>query len=119
MGALFYRALTGQVPFAADTPANAAAIGQLAPEVPSLLAYLVESLIDPDPAQRPSAPSRVAKSLRVFLASEEETQHGHPEDHLAPHHVPVSAPAPEEAVPEHESAAAPVAAAGQSVGGAR
>jgi hypothetical protein len=117
LGVLFYRALTGQLPFAADTPGRAVSVSQLAPEVPSLLAHLVESLIDPDPAQRPTAPSRVAKSLRVFLSSEEEAQHGHPEDHLPPPHaVPDSVPAPEGAVAGQESLAAPAGAAGQSAG---
>jgi hypothetical protein len=117
LGVLFYRALTGQPPFGAEATGRATPVGQLAPEVPSMLAHLVESLIDPDPAQRPGAPSFVAKSLRVFLASEEEAQHNHPEDHLAPQQAaPVSAPAPEAAVAEHGNPAAPAAAAGQPAG---
>jgi serine/threonine protein kinase len=116
LGVLFYRALTGQLPFPSDTAPEAAPrarpISELAPDVPPILAHLVEPLIDPDPAQRPAAASRVAKSLRVFLASEEETQHGHPEDNLVPQHAPVSAPAQEGAVSAQASAAAPAAAAG-------
>ena len=62
-----------------------------------MLAHLVESLLDPDPAQRPSSAARVAKSLRVFLASEEEAHQSMPEEQLVPSSpVPVSAAAPPE-----------------------
>ncbi len=95
LGSVFYRSLTGQSPFAADAPAGAALravpLRQLAPDVPDMLASFVESLIDPDPAQRPSTAARAAKSLRVLLAHEEESRNVQPEEHLA-HLRPAPAP---------------------------
>jgi hypothetical protein len=113
LGSTFYRSLTGQLPFPPEAIEagilRATPIRQLAPEVPELLAQLVESMIDTDPAQRPRGAAQAAKSLRVFLASEEETAPSPPEEQLAPHPVaPVSTPAAEETADE---AAGPEAAA--------
>ncbi|HEY7326152.1 MAG TPA: hypothetical protein VH592_00825 [Gemmataceae bacterium] len=103
LGATFYRCLTGQIPFPAETTGatatHAMPIRQLAPEVPEMLAQLVESMIDPEPLQRPRGAAQAAKSLRVLLASEEEAAAGQHEEELVPHPVapaPVPAPEPEE-----------------------
>jgi serine/threonine protein kinase len=86
LGISFYRSLTGQMPFPAESAApamhRATPIRQIAPEVPELLAQTVESMLDANAANRPASAARVAKSLRVFLASEEETHRSPPEDHL-------------------------------------
>jgi hypothetical protein len=108
LGIAFYRSLTGHAPFASVPPAGAVPravpISQLAPDVPAMLAQLVESMIDPDPSQRPRGAAQVAKSLRVFLASEEDTQQGQPEDALAPVR-PAPVPAVEEMAPAEDEAA--------------
>jgi serine/threonine-protein kinase len=101
----FYRSLTGQLPFPTESAAasgyRATPIRQLAPDVPELLAQLVESMIDPNAAQRPASAARAAKSLRVFLASEEEAEPSHPEEHLVPHaHALAPAPAAEDTAEE-------------------
>jgi len=101
LGITFYHSLTGQLPFPPDAIEagilRATPIRQLAPDVPELLAQLVESMIETDPAQRPRSAAQAAKSLRVFLASEEETAPSPPEEQLVPHSAaPVSASAPEE-----------------------
>ncbi len=101
LGIAFYRSLTGQLPFPAESAVvvgqRATPIRQLAPDVPELLAQLVESMIDADAAQRPRGAAHAAKSLRVFLASEEESHHSQPEEHLIAHSAaPVAVPTPEE-----------------------
>lgn len=104
LGDTFYRTLTGQLPFPAESAAagmhRATPIRQLAPDVPEFLAQLVESMIDANAVQRPASAARAAKSLRVFLASEEETHQSQPEEHLVPHpHAIVPAPEAEEPAP--------------------
>jgi hypothetical protein len=114
LGIAFYRSLTGQAPFASLPPAGpiprAASISQVAPDVPAMLAQVVESLIDPDPAQRPRGAAQAAKSLRVFLASEEDAQHSQPEEALAPVHA---APTPAAEEQEDEEAATGAEARGE------
>ena len=104
LGISFYRSLTGQLPFPAESAEaglqRATPIRQLAPDVPELLAQLAESMIDPSEVQRPASAARTAKSLRVFLASEEETNQSRPEEHLVPQpQAVVPAPEPEETAP--------------------
>ncbi len=103
LGCTFYHALTGQPPYSPllmmEMAPRPTPIRQLAPDVPELLAQLVESMIDTDPAQRPRGAAQAAKSLRVFLAAEEETTPAQPEEELVPHpvaHAPAPAPEPEE-----------------------
>ncbi|HEY7157604.1 MAG TPA: hypothetical protein VH575_26850 [Gemmataceae bacterium] len=108
LGVVFYRSLTGQAPFAADALSQPTPIRQLAPDVPDMLAQLVESLLDAYPSQRPSGAARVAKSLRVFLASEEKPQRDNPEEHLVAHTpAHVAARIEEEAKAEEETASPP------------
>lgn len=119
LGCTFYHSLTGQPAYSPllmrEMAPRPTPLRQLAPDVPELLAQLVESMVDPDPAQRPRGAAQAAKSLRVFLASEEETAATHLEEELVPHPV-AHAPAPE---PETASAAvsAESAAEGPPVGG--
>ncbi|MHB1426441.1 MAG: serine/threonine protein kinase [Gemmataceae bacterium] len=94
LGITFYRSLTGQFPYSPDLAPGSVRvtpIRRLAPEVPELLAELVESMIDSDPNQRPRGAAQAAKSLRVLLASEEEVQHSQPEDQIVPHPASPSA----------------------------
>jgi serine/threonine protein kinase len=102
LGCTFYHSLTGQPPYSpileAELAPRATPIRQLAPDVPELLAQLVESMIDTNPAQRPRGAAQAAKSLRVLLASEEETTPSQPEEELVPHPIaPAAAPEPEPA----------------------
>lgn len=99
LGVTFYRSLTGQFPFSQESAGSglrrAVPIRQLAPDVPDLLVQLVESMIDPEPAHRPAGAAQAAKSLRVFLSSEEEMRPVSPEEQLVPHaaaHAAAAAP---------------------------
>jgi serine/threonine-protein kinase len=108
LGVVFYRSLTGQAPFAADALSQPTPIRQLAPDVPDMLAQLVESLLDAYPSQRPSGAAQAAKRLRVFLASEEKPQRDNPEEHLVAHTpAHVAARNEEEANAEEETANPP------------
>ena len=98
LGEVLYRCITGQEPYkSARLGRAAAAVRQAAPEVPHMLADLVDRLIDPVPANRPRSAAAVAKSLRVFLRTEEEEKQARVEEKLV---VPVpSAPAASSAPP--------------------
>jgi hypothetical protein len=101
LGCTFYHSLTGQPPYSPllmmELAPRPTPIRQLAPDVPEMLAQLVESMVDTDPAQRPRGAAQAAKSLRVLLASEEETAAAPPEEELVPQPAaPVPPPAPEE-----------------------
>jgi serine/threonine protein kinase len=101
LGITCYRTVTGQLPFARE-PAEgpfqrATPIRQVAPEVPEMLAQLVESLLDSESGQRPPTAAHAAKRLRIFLASEEEAQAGPPEERLVRHEpAPIPVPEPDE-----------------------
>lgn len=116
LGGSFYRSLTGQLPFLAESAAagahRATPIHQAAPDVPELLAQFVESMIDASPAHRPASAAQAAKGLRVFLASEEEARHSPPEEQLVPHPHAAAAPQPEEIEPASEPAEEQRAAGG-------
>jgi hypothetical protein len=117
LGCTLYHCLTGQPAYSPllmlEMAPRPTPIRQLAPDVPELLAQLVESMIDTDPAQRPRGAAQAAKSLRVFLAAEEETAPVHPEEELVPHPVaPAPAPEPEEAVVSGSTAEKQPAAGG-------
>jgi eukaryotic-like serine/threonine-protein kinase len=76
LGCVFYRCVTGKAPYAEQQlphPSQPATpVGKLAPEVPEMLCQIIEQMIDPVAANRPQKAAHVAKSLRVFLAAEEE-----------------------------------------------
>lgn len=56
-----------------------------------MLAELIDSMIDPVAANRPKSAAAVAKSLRVFLKTEEEDRQTRTDDKIA---VPVQSPPP-------------------------
>jgi serine/threonine protein kinase len=82
LGAVFYRMLTGTLPFkgtdvmsqlmslAADTPRP---VREKSPEVPSFLADLVIQLLAKDPNQRPASARAVADALTAFEAGSART----------------------------------------------
>jgi serine/threonine protein kinase len=76
LGCVFYRCVTGQAPFAErELPkptGPARAIREIDPDIPEMLAAIIEQMIDPDPSKRQEKAANVAKSLRVFLAAEEQ-----------------------------------------------
>src|SRR5262249_27451619 len=76
VGSGFYRSVTGHDPYAAgESPRpgqDPLAVRQQSPEVPSMLADLIDSMIDPVAGNRPVSAAAVAKALRVFLRTEEE-----------------------------------------------
>src|SRR5262249_51720697 len=76
LGLLLYRSVTGQQPAAGPAPSRGGrpllSVRKAAPEVPGLLADLIDSLVDAVPANRPQSAAAVAKALRVFLRTEEE-----------------------------------------------
>jgi twitching motility protein PilT len=94
VGEVLYRCVTGQEPYKASQPGRPAApVRQVAPEVPAMLADLIDRLIDPLPANRPKSAAAVAKSLRVFLRTEEEEKQARVEEKLVVP-VPSAPPAP-------------------------
>ena len=101
LGITFYRSLTGQLPFPPESAAaggrRATAIRQLTPEVPELLAQLVESMIDADAAQRP-ARCRAGRQEPARLPGQRgRNPPSSPEEQLVRQPAaPVSVPAPEE-----------------------
>lgn len=113
LGAVFYRALTGQ---ALDTTGAGMQIPvrRLAADVPEILGEIVDQMVDPDPVQRPRSAAHVAKRLRVFLASEDEGKEERAEEFLAQPApaAPARAPAPE--APAAKAAPEPVPASAGS-----
>lgn len=86
LGCIFYRALTGQAPFSdRDLPQPsrpARPIAELASDVPETLCQIIDEMIDIDPAKRPQKAAHVAKALRVFLATEEQSREVSVEDQV-------------------------------------
>jgi serine/threonine protein kinase len=106
LGRLFYHAVTGKPPYLdhqLPTPERAApGVCTVVPDVPEMLGEIIDSLVDPDPAKRPAKAAHVAKSLRVFLAADEEGREAKAEEHVV---VPKERPAAAveaEAVPVEE-----------------
>jgi twitching motility protein PilT len=95
LGSIFYRCITGKEPYSTSEDQRpsrpAQPLRQAAPEVPSMLAELIDSMIDPLPANRPKSAVAVAKSLRIFLKTEEEEKQSRVEDKIA---EPVQSPPP-------------------------
>jgi serine/threonine protein kinase len=87
LGCLFYRCVTGHAPFPErelPLPSHPAKpVGEISPEVPEMLGQIIEEMIDPEAAKRPQKAAHVAKSLRVFLASDEQAREAKAEDHIA------------------------------------
>jgi len=88
LGTVFYHTVTGREPFppgdSAGTGQAATPISELSPDVPEELAAIIESMIAPDPSDRPRQAAHVAKSLRVFLATEESARPAEVEHHIVP-----------------------------------
>jgi serine/threonine protein kinase len=86
LGCLFYQCVTGRAPYARDElpePQQAAPpVCKVAPEVPEMLGQIIDGMIDPVPANRPQKAAHVAKSLRVFLAADEEGHEAKAEEHI-------------------------------------
>jgi hypothetical protein len=102
LGCVFYRCVTGQAPFPGQEPPShpAKPVRALAPEVPEMLAEIIEQMIDPVPANRQQKAAHVAKSLRVFLAAEGHAREVKAEEHIV---------APGERAAAHAAGAAPPA----------
>jgi serine/threonine-protein kinase len=103
LGCIFYQCVTGQPPYAKRDlprpPRPAEPVRQIVPEVPEMLAQIIEQMIDPDPTKRPQKAAHVAKSLRVFLAAEEHAREAKAEDNLV---APTERHAPQPALDEPE-----------------
>jgi twitching motility protein PilT len=111
VGEVLYRCVTGQEPFKATRPGGAPQpVRKAAPEVPAMLADLIDRLVDPVPANRPKNAAAVAKSLRVFLRTEEEEKQTRVEEKLVVP-VPSAQPTPGSPVVEETEARLTVEAA--------
>jgi serine/threonine protein kinase len=102
LGTVFYHTVTGREPF---PPGRSSGTGQAAfpisdwvPDVPEALTEIIESMIAPDPAERPKQAAHVAKSLRVFLATEESARPADVEQHIVPRHRQELEPDDEEGI---------------------
>jgi uncharacterized membrane protein HdeD (DUF308 family)/serine/threonine protein kinase len=86
LGCIFYRCVTGQAPFSDQQlpqPSHPAKpVSAVAPEVPEMLGQIIDQMIDPSAAHRPRKAAHVAKSLRVFLATEEQAHEARAEDNI-------------------------------------
>lgn len=104
LGSLFYRALTGHMPFEAEAGLKplypAKPVCQLNPEVPEMLGQMVDEMIDPDPQKRPTKASHVAKALRVFLAADEHSRETKAEENISLSQEGMSAKVSLDATPE-------------------
>src|SRR5262249_1244943 len=92
VGEVLYRCVTGHKPYDPARPGRAPQpVRQAAPEVPAMLAELIDRLLQPVAAHRPKTAAAVAKSRRVFLRTDEEEKQSRVEEKLV---VPVSSPTP-------------------------
>jgi serine/threonine protein kinase len=107
LGSVFYHTVTGRPPFplghSLGTGQAARPISELVPDIPETLAEIIESMIAAVPADRPRQAAHVAKSLRIFLATEESTRPAEVEQHIVPRHRQEVQPDDEEVIePEEE-----------------
>ena len=79
-------------------------VAEANPEVPEMLADVVDQLLAADFSQRPRNAGQAAKRLRIILASEEETREHHPEEHLSAVTEPPRETSP---IPAEPAAASP------------
>src|SRR5262249_34125473 len=87
LGCLLYRCVAGKAPWPdreLPSPSRAATpVREVAPEVPEMLGEIIDGMIDLAPEKRPQKAGHVAKSLRVFLAADEQTREAGAEENLA------------------------------------
>lgn len=82
LGSVLYRCVTGR-----DVPRNGSApvaTGEAARDLPPELAELIDSLVDPDPDQRPSTAAVVAAALREILKTVDEEKRRQPDKKSTP-----------------------------------
>jgi twitching motility protein PilT len=82
LGALLFRTITGQE-FALRPGRTVQQVRQVASETPTMLADIIDSMLDPVAANRPKNAAAVAKALRVFLKTEEEQSPAQVEESVA------------------------------------
>jgi twitching motility protein PilT len=86
LGTVFYRSITAQEPLPTGESVapgrKSAPIRQVAPEVPAMLADLIDGVLDPVAANRPKSAAAVAKALRIFLKTEDEEKQARVEDRI-------------------------------------
>ena len=108
LGCLFYRCVTGRAPFTGHElphPARPATpVREVAPEVPEMLGPIIDDMINPVPADRPQKAAHVAKSLRVFLAADEQAREARAVEDLAIPSARVAAKAVEEEPADEDEA---------------
>jgi twitching motility protein PilT len=110
LGRLFYRSIVGQDPFGSEDvarPARKVSIKTSAPDTPEMLADLIDAMIDPEPANRPQSAAGIAKSLRVFLRTEEQTKESDAEEEMELEVVATAAPEAEAISAVQEEAGEP------------
>jgi serine/threonine-protein kinase len=105
LGCIFYRCVTGQAPYPKDQAPSPSRpprpVAELAPDVPEMLCQIIDQMIDPNPANRPQKAAHVAKSLRIFLATEQEAHEARAEENIV---VPAPERSPSKAQDEDEEA---------------
>jgi serine/threonine-protein kinase len=80
VGCTFFQCLTGKTP----TPGQRVTpVAEVNPEIPDILAQIVDSMVDGQKMPRPKSAAALAKQLRVFLAAEEEVKEAKIEERLA------------------------------------
>src|SRR5262249_37961524 len=95
LGRLFYRSIAGQDPFGSEDtarPARRVSIKNAAPDTPEMLADLIDAMIEPEATNRPQSATGVAKSLRVFLRTEEQSKESEAEEEMELEVVATAAP---------------------------
>jgi serine/threonine-protein kinase len=108
LGQTFYLSLTGQPSGATLAGGSARPLRELVPDLPELLTETVEQLLSADVAARPRFASRVAKTLRVYLASSEPAKEARAEEEIAaPADIPQPPPAEEPEKEPEDTAAQP------------
>src|SRR5262249_27724626 len=110
LGRLFYRSIAGQDPFGSEDaarPTRKVSIKAVAPDTPEMLADLIDTMIDPEPANRPQSAAGVAKSLRVFLRTEEQSKESEAGEEMELEVVATAAPEAESLSAVQEEAGEP------------
>jgi serine/threonine-protein kinase len=95
LGCLFYHLVTGRAPYPEQQLVRpvrpATPVTTAAPDVPEMLGQIIDEMIDPDPSRRPQKAAHAGKSLRVFIAADEQSREAKEEENIAS--APTSVPA--------------------------